>query len=109
MLVLGIDAHKRTHTVVAVDEAGRKLGQYTTTSATTADHLETASANGRCDGAPNEATAQRWRLRAVVVQRDASALGELSTNDIDRLADSFRRYADAVRRAPPMTRTGAHP
>ena len=40
MLVLGIDAHKRTHTVVAVDEAGRKLGQHTTTSATTADHLE---------------------------------------------------------------------
>ena len=42
MLVLGIDAHKRTHTVVAVDEAGRKLGQHTTTSATTTDHLETA-------------------------------------------------------------------
>ncbi len=40
MLVLGIDAHKRTHTVVAVDEAGRKLGQHTTMSATTADHLE---------------------------------------------------------------------
>jgi len=40
MLVLGIDAHKRTPTVVAVDEAGRKLGQHTTMSATTADHLE---------------------------------------------------------------------
>ena len=40
MLVLGIDAHKRTHTVVAVDDAGRKLGQHTTTSATTAGHLE---------------------------------------------------------------------
>jgi hypothetical protein len=39
-LVLGIDAHKRTHTVVAVDEAGRTLGRHTTTSATTADHLE---------------------------------------------------------------------
>src|SRR5829696_2229406 len=39
MLVLGIDAHKRTHTVVAVDDAGRKLGQHTTTSATTTDHL----------------------------------------------------------------------
>lgn len=40
MLVLGIDAHKRTHTVVVVDEAGRKLGQHTTTATTTADHLE---------------------------------------------------------------------
>jgi transposase len=27
MVVLGIDAHKRTHTVVAVDEAGRQLGR----------------------------------------------------------------------------------
>ena len=27
MLVLGVDAHKRTHTVVVVDEVGRKLGE----------------------------------------------------------------------------------
>ena len=26
MITLGIDAHKRTHTVVAVDELGRQLG-----------------------------------------------------------------------------------
>ncbi len=39
MLVFGIDAHKRTHTVVAVDEVGRKLGQRTTETTTTADHL----------------------------------------------------------------------
>jgi transposase len=39
MVVLGIDAHKRTHTVVAVDERGRKLGERTV-GTTTADHLE---------------------------------------------------------------------
>jgi transposase len=39
MVILGIDAHKRTHTVVAVDERGRKLGQRTV-GTTTADHLE---------------------------------------------------------------------
>jgi transposase len=39
MVILGIDAHKRTHTVVAVDERGRKLGEYTV-GTTTADHLE---------------------------------------------------------------------
>ena len=38
-VVLGIDAHKRTHTVV-VDEAGRQLGVRTTKSAFTAAHLE---------------------------------------------------------------------
>lgn len=40
MVMLGIDAHKRTHTVVAVDELGRQLGMCTTTATTTEDHLE---------------------------------------------------------------------
>lgn len=40
MVTVGIDAHKRTHTVVAVDDAGRELGQKTTTAATSDDHLE---------------------------------------------------------------------
>lgn len=40
MVILGVDAHKRTHTVVAVDDAGRRLGVRTTTSTTTAAHLE---------------------------------------------------------------------
>lgn len=37
--MLGIDAHKRTHTVVAVDINGRQLGSKTTNATTTADHL----------------------------------------------------------------------
>jgi transposase len=40
MVTLGIDAHKRTHTVVAVDELGRELGSKTTTATTSDDHLE---------------------------------------------------------------------
>jgi transposase len=40
MVTLGIDAHKRTHTVVAVDDAGRELGHKTTTATTTEMHLE---------------------------------------------------------------------
>lgn len=40
MVILGIDAHKRTHTVVAIDEAGRPLGERTTVSTTTEAHLE---------------------------------------------------------------------
>lgn len=39
-VVLGIDAHKRTHTVVAIDEVGRQLGTKTTLSTTTEAHLE---------------------------------------------------------------------
>lgn len=40
MVILGIDAHKRTHTVVAIDEAGRQLGAKTTMATTTEAHLE---------------------------------------------------------------------
>jgi transposase len=40
MVILGIDAHKRTHTVVVIDEVGRRLGEKTTMSTTTEAHLE---------------------------------------------------------------------
>ena len=40
MVGLGIDAHKQTHTVVAVDEAGRQLGVRMTKSTSTAAHLD---------------------------------------------------------------------
>jgi len=39
MVVLGIDAHKRTHTVVAVDQHGKKVG-HKTVAATSEGHLE---------------------------------------------------------------------
>ena len=38
MVLLGFDAHKRTHTVVAVDEHGRKLGERTV-GTTTDEHV----------------------------------------------------------------------
>jgi transposase len=38
MVVVGVDVHKRTHTLVAVDEAGRQLGTKTV-NAVTAGHL----------------------------------------------------------------------
>ncbi len=38
MVVLGVDAHKRTHTIVVIDERGRRIADRTI-NATTADHL----------------------------------------------------------------------
>jgi len=43
MVVVGVDAHKRTHTLVAVDQVGRKLGERTV-AATSDGHLQ------RCGG-----------------------------------------------------------
>jgi len=40
MVIVGIDAHKRTHTAVAIDEVGRRLGEKTTRSTTTEANLE---------------------------------------------------------------------
>ena len=42
MVTVGVDAHKRTHTLVAVDEVGRKLGEKTV-RATSDGHLEAVS------------------------------------------------------------------
>src|SRR4030081_3195014 len=39
MVILGVDAHKRTHTLVAIDDAGRKLGERMV-AATTDGHLQ---------------------------------------------------------------------
>jgi len=39
MIVIGVDAHKRTHTLVAVDEVGRKVGEVTVGTAS-AGHLQ---------------------------------------------------------------------
>jgi len=39
MITLGIDAHKRTHTVVAVDDLGRQLASKTTGATTSEEHL----------------------------------------------------------------------
>ena len=39
MVVVGVDVHKRTHTFVAVNEVGRKLGAKTA-KATSAGHSE---------------------------------------------------------------------
>ena len=47
MVTLGIDAHKRTHTVVAVDDVGKQLGSKTTTATTSEDHLELLRWAGR--------------------------------------------------------------
>jgi transposase len=39
MVVVGVDAHKATHTLVAVDAVGRELGELTV-RATTAGHIK---------------------------------------------------------------------
>ena len=39
MVVVGADVHKRSHTFVAVDEVGRKLGEKTVKATTEGHHV----------------------------------------------------------------------
>lgn len=39
IVTIGIDAHKRSHTAVAIDEQGRQLARHTTRGTTSVDHL----------------------------------------------------------------------
>jgi transposase len=56
MVVIGMDAHKGTHALVAVDELGRKLGERTV-AATSEGHLQAVlwAGSGRRRGL-------RWRI-----------------------------------------------
>ncbi|MBM3679661.1 MAG: IS110 family transposase [Actinobacteria bacterium] len=80
MVMIGIDAHKRTHTLVAVDELGRKLGEKTV-AATTDGHLDAI------------AWAMRWPERRFAIEDCRHVTRRL---EIDLL-----RAGEAALRVPP--------
>lgn len=55
MLVIGVDAHKRSHTMVAIDQQGREVARVTV-RATSAGHLEGLKWAARLEGA------RRWAI-----------------------------------------------
>ena len=86
MVVIGVDSHKRTHTVVAVDEAGRKLAERT--AATTADgHLELLT------------WSRRWPERTWALE-DCRHLTR-------RLEADLLKAGESVRRVPTKLMAGA--
>jgi transposase len=86
MVILGVDAHKRTHTLVAVDEVGRKLGERTV-SATQEGHLDAM------------AWAARWPDRQFALE-DCRHLTRLLEADLLAAGQS-------VVRVPPQLMAGA--
>jgi transposase len=86
MVVLGADLHKRSHTVVAIDETGRKLAEKTV-SATADGHLELR----RWASAWSE---RRWALE------DCRHLSR-------RLEIDLLRSGESVVRVPPKLMAGA--
>jgi transposase len=86
MVVIGVDSHKHTHTVVAADENGRQLADKTV-AATSAGHLELVRWAGRF-------TERRWALE------DCRHLSR-------RLSTDLLRAGEAVVRVPPKLMAGA--
>jgi transposase len=86
MIVIGVDSHKRTHTVVAADGTGRKLAEKTV-AATSAGHLELV----------------RWAARFV----DHSWALEDCRHLSRRLSNDLLRAGEAVVRVPPKLMAGA--
>jgi transposase len=82
MVTLGIDAHKRSHTVVAVDDLGRQLGVLTTTDTTSDANLAMLRWAERFDG-----------VRAWAVE-DCRHLSR-------RLEADLLRSGEQVQRVPP--------
>lgn len=88
MVIIGVDSHKRTHTVVAVDGSGRKLAERTV-STSSAGHLELLR------------WARRWRDRTWALEdcrhltrrleRDLLAAGETAVRVPPKLMAATRR------------------
>lgn len=74
MIVLGIDAHKRSHTVVVVDDVGRKLAERTI-GTTTADHLAMLTWVEKFDGSVS-GLLRTCRHLARRLERDLLDAGE---------------------------------
>lgn len=99
MVTVGVDAHKRTHTLVAVDEVGRKLDDKTV-AATPEGHLEAV------------AWAQQWPERAFALEdcrhvtrrleADLLRAGEAVVRVPTRLMASERRGGRARGKSDPI-------
>ena len=100
MVILGIDAHKRSHTVVAVDEHGRQLGRKTLGTAT-ADHLQLLRWAERF-GPTRRWAVQDCRHLSRRLERDLLAAGETIARVPPKLMAHVRDSARTYGKSDPI-------
>ena len=99
MVVIGADLHKRSHTLVAVDETGRKLAEKTV-SATPAGHLEVRRWAAQW---PNRAFAlEDCRHLSRSLERDLVRAGERVVRVPPKLMAGARRSAREPGKSDPI-------
>jgi transposase len=101
MVVLGIDAHKRTHTVVAVDAAGRQLGTRVTKTTSTAAHLDLVVWAGQF-GPDRRWAVEDCRHLSRRLEADLLAAGEVIVRVPPKLMAGARRSARTYGKSDPI-------
>ena len=99
MVVLGTDAHKRTHTLVAADEAGAELGSMMV-AATSEGHLKVLRWAARWES-------RRWTIEdcrhlSRRLEADLLAAGELVVRVPPKLMAGVRRSARTRGKSDPI-------
>lgn len=99
MVTVGSDSHKRTHTVVAVDENGRQLG-VRTVAATSAGHIDIL-------GWARQWPERRWALEncrhlSRGLERDLLSAGEAVVQVSPRLMGGARRSGRELGKSDPI-------
>jgi len=102
MVVLGIDAHKRTHTAVAVDEHGKRLGSKTV-AATSAGNLELVGWAGQFG--EHTFAVEDCRHLSRRLERDLLAAGETLVRVHPKLMARVRRSAREQGKSDPIDAT----
>ena len=100
MMIFGIDAHKRTHTVVAIDSAGTQVA-VRTLGTTTADHLELVR------WADRQGVERRWAVEdcrhlSRRLERDLLAAGESIVRVPPKLMANARNSARTYGKSDPI-------
>ncbi len=100
MVIIGIDAHKRSHTAVVVDEQGRELAQ-TTSGSRSSDHLELLA------WASRHAAERLWAVEDCRhltrrLERDLLSAGERMVRVAPKLMAKTRSSARSYGKSDPI-------
>jgi transposase len=100
MVIIGIDAHKRNHTAVVVDEQGRQLARIST-GTTSSDHLQLLSWAAR-QGSDRLWAVEDCRHLSRRLERDLLAAGERILRVPPKLMANTREAARSYGKSDPI-------
>lgn len=102
MVVVGADVHKRTHTFVAVDDAGRRLGQLTVAATGTGHHKAMRWAHREYDQARLVWAIEDCRHLSARLERDLLSAGQKVVRVPPKMMAEHRRTARTRGKSDPI-------